>query len=333
MRWIEPTGIVRLCEDKYESTPVSSFLALPQHSALVKHEYGISIDCALWLISCRFDVGLRLAAKLPAYLRRTGYVNPSDGEAGVLQEYTGMNSHYFDLVKDEPREFQNMHAALAAYRSVKMPWTTASPVENIVYQGLASDETVTIVDVGGGSGHDLELLDESFRKAPRRLILQDLADVTKNIRPGSLISIEPQIHNFFAPQPVHGARMYVLKYVLHDWPDAKAIEILKQILPAMEPEYSKIIVIDNVISEGAISMGTAGLDAAMMCSLASMERTERQWRSLLQEAGLTVRSLHKMDDGDGLIEAVLTQDQAVAHSERRISQIQEDLQRKLRALV
>ena len=112
-------------------------------------------------------------------------------------------------------------------------------------------------------------------------------------------------YDFLAPQPIKGARAYILKYVLHDWPDPKAVEILNQITAAMKPGYSKLIILENIIPDGAIPMGTAGLDAALMALCAAGERTEGQWRGLLEAAGLVVQSVHREEDGDGLIEAIL----------------------------
>ena len=113
------------------------------------------------------------------------------------------------------------------------------------------------------------------------------------------------VHDFYTPQPVKGARAYFLKSVLHDWPNPKATEILRQIAKAMKPGYSKLVILENIIPDGPIPMGTAGLDAILLANFAAGERTEAQWKLLLDTADLVVRGVHRKEDGDGLIEAVL----------------------------
>ena len=79
--------------------------------------------------------------------------------------------------------------------------------------------------------------------------------------------------------------------ILHDWPDAKAREILVSLKPAMDRGYSKILVVDNVIPpKGAHSNATA-FDLTMMGLLAVSERTEQMWRDLAASAGLEVTGI------------------------------------------
>lgn len=194
---------------------------------------------------------------------------------------------------------------MSGYRSARKPWTELFPAEDIIYDGLSSNEQICIVDVGGGFGHDLALVKNSFQRPPQRLLLQDRSYVLDNLPADLQEGIEAMSHDFWKPQPIEGARAYLLKSVLHDWPDPKAVEILKQMAAAMKPGYSKLIILENIIPAGPIPMGTAGLDAIIMANFASCERTERQWRGLLKTAGLKIRSIHRKQDGDGLIEAVL----------------------------
>lgn len=56
-----------------------------------------------------------------------------------------------------------------------------------------------------------------------------------------------QIHDFFSPQTLK-ADAYVLKLVCHDWPDNRAAEIIRNLVPAMHPS-TKIIIIDTVVPE------------------------------------------------------------------------------------
>lgn len=54
-------------------------------------------------------------------------------------------------------------------------------------------------------------------------------------------------YDFFETQPIKGADVYFLRYIVHDWPDDHARRILKQARLAAEP-HSKLIIVDKVIS-------------------------------------------------------------------------------------
>ena len=56
-----------------------------------------------------------------------------------------------------------------------------------------------------------------------------------------------QGHSFFTPQPVKDADIFLLRYVLHDWSNAKAIEILKLLREVAVPGKTKVVVIDGII--------------------------------------------------------------------------------------
>ena len=62
-----------------------------------------------------------------------------------------------------------------------------------------------------------------------------------------LISYLSTAYNFFEPQPIKGAAVYFLRYIIHDWPDDSARKILKQARLAAA-SHSKLIVVEKVIS-------------------------------------------------------------------------------------
>lgn len=75
----------------------------------------------------------------------------------------------------------------------------------------------------------------------------------------------------------------------------------------MRPGYSKLLIHEMVVPEQGASTFHAMLDMTMMAFNAGMERTERQWRELLDKAGLEVVKvwLPVEDDADGIVEAVV----------------------------
>ena len=93
--------------------------------------------------------------------------------------------------------------------------------------------------------------------------------------------------DFFAGAP-EGADAYVLKSVLHDWDDARAIAILANCRKAMAPTAT-LLVVERVMPEKA-EQGRAVeaylLDLEMLVlTPGGRERTEAEFRVILSDAG------------------------------------------------
>jgi hypothetical protein len=115
-------------------------------------------------------------------------------------------------------------------------------------------------------------------------------------------------HDFFTEQPMKRARAYYFRNIFHDWPDKDCVEILKRTVAAMKPGYSKILIFEWVLPATGVPLYPALLDVNMMALLNGMERTEVQWKALLNAAGLEVVKFWTAGpESEGLIEAVLKQ--------------------------
>ena len=106
-----------------------------------------------------------------------------------------------------------------------------------------------------------------------------------------------------------GARAYYTHFVLHDWPDDKCREILRHLISAMTPGYSKLLLNESVLPDvGCPSFFAAG-DINMMSIMAGKKRSRGQWLELLQSVDLDVIEFwNSSDDGaddEGVIEAML----------------------------
>lgn len=73
--------------------------------------------------------------------------------------------------------------------------------------------------------------------------------------------------------------------VLHNWDDESSIQILKNTASAMTPGYSKLYLNEWILPDVGCSLLEASVDIQMMMNNAGMERTQSQWRELLQRAG------------------------------------------------
>lgn len=74
---------------------------------------------------------------------------------------------------------------------------------------------------------------------------------------------------------------------MHDYPEEKCITILKNITAAMGSD-SAIVVDEMVIPNKGAHPHATSQDMVMMATLASMERTQKQWSALWKSAGLKI---------------------------------------------
>jgi hypothetical protein len=97
-------------------------------------------------------------------------------------------------------------------------------------------------------------------------------------------------HNLFDPQPV-SADIYVLKWILHDWPDAESIKILQALRPALKPG-ARVVFIDYVgkqepseeeLPRSIQGFGTA-TDLRMMALFNATERPVEAWKGIFRKA-------------------------------------------------
>ncbi len=142
----------------------------------------------------------------------------------------------------------------------------------------------TLVDVGGGHG---SLLAAILKANPNlKGILYDLPQVVAGAKQLDELHGRGQVvaGDFFELVP-SGGDAYMMKYIIHDWDDERAITILKNCHCAM-PETGKLLVVERLISPGnEPSPANFGDIAMLLMTNGGRERTEAEFRELFASAG------------------------------------------------
>jgi hypothetical protein len=144
----------------------------------------------------------------------------------------------------------------------------------------------TIVDVGGGHG---PLLAAILAAAPAsRGVLYDLplvvADAPDLLREqGVADRVLIAEGSFFYSVP-GGGDAYVLKNIVHDWPDEKAVQILRKVRAATRTGAT-VLLIEFVIPKHDRDFPGKWVDLEMLLNLGARERTAAEYRDLLSQAG------------------------------------------------
>ncbi|PSN61610.1 S-adenosyl-L-methionine-dependent methyltransferase, partial [Corynespora cassiicola Philippines] len=148
--------------------------------------------------------------------------------------------------------------------------------------------------LGGSGGHDAFVLARRFSNLT--ITVEDLPSAETKFRenvPEDLRSrVSFRAHDFFTPQPVK-ADVYIIKLIMHDWPDAESIKILRNLGPALKPG-ARVIVIEHVgdtsASEGPTvprsvqQYGTAA-DLRIMALFNAKERNVESYKKIFEQAG------------------------------------------------
>jgi len=82
-----------------------------------------------------------------------------------------------------------------------------------------------------------------------------------------------------------------MHHTLHDWPDDQCVEIVRHVKKVMKPGWSRLLVNEHVIPDKGegVSWEARYLDLYMMVKFGARERTEGEWRGLLEgRCGLRV---------------------------------------------
>ncbi|KAF4972242.1 hypothetical protein FSARC_1139 [Fusarium sarcochroum] len=234
--------------------------------------------------------------------------DPTDIGNSPLQLGYKTEKTFFEHLHTNPPYGQMFHLHMGGYRQGRPSWMDPGffPVQERLIDGLEqSDDAALLVDVGGSFGHDIGEFHRKFSNAPGRLILQDLPVVIDQITKLD-DKIERMKHDFYTEQPIKGARAYYMHSVLHDWSDETCLKILKQVMAAMKPGYSKLLINENVVPNTGAQWEATALDIMMLTLLASRERTEENWATLLGKAGLKISNIWTVANGvESLIECEL----------------------------
>jgi hypothetical protein len=149
-----------------------------------------------------------------------------------------------------------------------------------------------VVDVGGGNG--ALLLEVLGDKSEVRGIVFDLPETDRD-ESSFPDNVQFVAGSFFEQVPEGDA--YVISAILHDWDDEHAGAILRTVRAAAR-RGARLFVAESVIGSGNEHPSVKWLDLLMLVLAGGRERTENEWRALLEDSGFEPVSIE-----NGLIQA------------------------------
>ncbi|MGV0739340.1 methyltransferase [Mycobacterium syngnathidarum] len=163
----------------------------------------------------------------------------------------------------------------------------------------------TIADVGGGHGRMLAAVLTATPGA--RGLLYDLPQVVEGApellgRYGVAERVQVLAGSFFDNVP-EGADAYLLKNIIHDWPDDEAVKILRNVRAAATPGTT-LLLVESVIPEHDREYLGKWIDMEMLIGIAARERNEAEYRRLYEQAGFRLTRVVQTASPFSLVEGV-----------------------------
>jgi hypothetical protein len=181
----------------------------------------------------------------------------------------------------------------------------SSSVAPAVAEAYDTAGAKTLVDIAGGHG----LLLAAFLKANPQLkgVLFDVPTVIEGAgavleSEGVAARVETATGDFFHSVPA-GGDLYMMKHIIHDWDDARSLEILKNIRSAMNDD-GRVLIVEMVVREGNEPDFSKIMDLEMLVTPGGIERTAAEYRELLAQAGLHLTRIVPTASPYSIVEAV-----------------------------
>ena len=152
--------------------------------------------------------------------------------------------------------------------------------------------TGVLADIGGGNGSLISAVLQAYPKL--KGLLFDLGHVVGRARKSLKASgvgdrctvIEG---NFFASLP-SGADTYLFRHIIHDWTDEESVQILGNCRKVI-PKDGRLLIVEAVVPTGNEPSLAKDFDMAMLVFPGGIERTEVEYRLLLEQANFRLSSV------------------------------------------
>jgi cyclopropane fatty-acyl-phospholipid synthase-like methyltransferase len=102
-----------------------------------------------------------------------------------------------------------------------------------------------------------------------------------------------------------GADAYIMKHIIHDWDDERALQILRNIRKVMKAD-GRVLLVESIITPGNTQDFGKLLDIEMLVSPGGKERTAEEYRELFDSAGLRLTQIVPTKSPYSVIEAMIS---------------------------
>jgi hypothetical protein len=140
-----------------------------------------------------------------------------------------------------------------------------------------------VVDIGGGQGILLDAVLSRYPQVSGTVFDQDHVVATAPITAALAPRWSAASGSFFDAVPEADA--YLMKSILHDWPDDQCVEILRTCRRSLRPG-GVVLVVETLLGRPGFEVHAAFSDLNMLVLPGGRERSEEEYAVLFEAAGL-----------------------------------------------
>ncbi|KAJ4422363.1 hypothetical protein N0V82_003017 [Gnomoniopsis sp. IMI 355080] len=232
------------------------------------------------------DNGLHVQFIAQALARYPQADEPADSAASVLHaalEGKQQRSTWFEILE---RESARSGRARTAMNMIdKRDGVSLRHMVN-GYDWASLPEGSLVVDLGGGHGDAAVAIASKFPHL--KFLVQDLPQTIATAPKITHLPVEFLAHSFLDAQPTKGAKVYLFRWVFHNWPDKYCIRILKTLIPALD-KGARVLIMDSVMPPvGGVPLALERekryMDLVMLANFNARDRPAEAYGSLFAKA-------------------------------------------------
>ena len=216
------------------------------------------------------------------------------GETG-MQKALGVSE--YEYLDNHPEDASHFNAAMIGYHGEE-------PSAIVAAYNFSGSETV--VDVGGGSG---TLLGTILAANPgvRGVLFerpQVVPDAERNVKAAGVADRCEVVGGDFLQAVPDGGDVYIVSHCIHNWDEDDCVRILANCRRAMLP-HGRLLLVEAVVGASDEPDPAKILDLAMLVVPGGQERTEDEYRILLEKAAFRLtRVIPTRTPSGSIIEAI-----------------------------
>jgi ubiquinone/menaquinone biosynthesis C-methylase UbiE len=215
------------------------------------------------------------------------------GETG-MQKALGVSE--YEYLAEHPEDASHFNAAMIGYHGEE----PAAIVEAYNFSGSG-----TLVDVGGGSGNLLGTI-LAANPSLRGVLFerpQVVPEAERNLKAAGVDDRCEFVAGDFLEAVPEGGDVYIVSHCIHNWDEQNILRILSNCRRAM-PARGRLLIVEAVIRAGDAPDPAKILDLAMLVVPGGEERSEDDYRLLLEKSGFRLTRVISTRTSASIIEAI-----------------------------
>lgn len=219
---------------------------------------------------------------------------------GIKEEYSPtIKDGTLEYLKDKPKMKETFHNAMDCL----------SKMENLdIIKDYDFSSFSKVMDIGCGKGSFLKgILDKYLHLQG---IMFDIPGAFGSNEVGGYNGRLTKVTGDFFKEIPNTADVYIMKNIIHNWPEHKAKNILNAVRKAMVSisgietnlEKKRFLIIENIIPDNGTDHIANWMDLNFMICIDGAERTKEQYKTLGEECGLKLENTHPTKTGRHIIE-------------------------------